>query len=127
MNILIHILITVLIIHLMDLSGIDVLWALLFGILIDLDHLVKIPLYVKQNGFSVIRYWNWRTPLQEPISLLWVIPLSVYLNTFVPVLFFLSHIALDYIKGFEKKPFFPFSNYTIKHRKNRFKHLEAII
>jgi membrane-bound metal-dependent hydrolase YbcI (DUF457 family) len=80
-----------------NLSGIDIVLALLFGVAIDLDHLIKVPLYIKQNGLKVVRYWNWRTSFQEPVSYLWIV--------------------LDYLMSYEKQPFYPFSDFKIPNMK----------
>ncbi|MHA1941513.1 MAG: hypothetical protein ACXABI_05345 [Candidatus Hodarchaeales archaeon] len=113
MNIIAHVLVTILFIKIGDLAGVDIFWAILFGVVIDLDHLIKAPLYLKQNGFKTVRLWNWRTSLQEPVSYLWIIPLAVYLQTWVPVFFFTIHLILDYMMSFEKQPFYPFSEFKI--------------
>ncbi|MHA2294251.1 MAG: hypothetical protein ACXACK_18985 [Candidatus Hodarchaeales archaeon] len=113
MNIIAHILVTFLFIKLGDLAGVDIFWAFLFGVFIDFDHFIKVPLYLKQNGFKIVRYWNWRTSLQEPVSYLWIVPLAVYLQTLVPVFFFTTHLILDYMMSYEKKPFYPFSDLKI--------------
>jgi hypothetical protein len=107
-------------IELTDITGIDILWAVIFGVIIDLDHLIKIPLYIKQNGLKIVRLWDWRTPFQEPISYSWIIPLSIFLHTWVPVFFFTIHILLDYLMSFKKKPLYPFSDFVIKEREVKF-------
>jgi len=117
LNAIAHVLVTLLFVKLASLSGIDVFWAFLFGVAIDFDHLIKIPLYIKQNGFKVVRYWNWRTSFQEPVSYLWIIPLSIYFQTWVPVFFFTTHIVLDYLMSYEKQPFYPFLEYKIPKAK----------
>ncbi|MFX0151544.1 MAG: hypothetical protein ACFFAJ_12230 [Candidatus Hodarchaeota archaeon] len=120
MNVIAHILITILFIELTDIKGIDILWAVIFGVIIDLDHLIKIPLYIKQNGLKIVRLWDWRTPFQEPISYLWIIPLSIFLQTWVPLFFFTIHILLDYLMSFKKKPLYPFTDFEIKEREVKF-------
>src|SRR5947208_3245234 len=40
------------------------------------------------------------------------IKLPLYLGTYVPALFFISHFALDYMVSYEKRPFYPFSTYS---------------
>jgi membrane-bound metal-dependent hydrolase YbcI (DUF457 family) len=120
MNIIAHILITILFVELTGITGLDIIWAVIFGVLIDLDHLIKLPLYLKQNGLTVVRLWDWRTPFQEPISYLWVLPLSLFLQTWVPVFFFSIHLSLDYLMSFKKKPLYPFSEFEIKERKLKF-------
>lgn len=99
----------------MGLEGMDVVLAYTFGYGIDLiDHPIKLPLYYRKNGLKNEKHYHWRTPLQEPIALLWIVPLSLYLGTYVPALFFISHFFLDYLVSYDKRPFFPFSKYTTK-------------
>lgn len=117
MNIIAHLLVTLLFAKVTNLSGIEVFWALMFGVLIDLDHVIKLPLYIKQNGLKVVRYWNWRTGFQEPVSYTWIVPLCFYFQTWIPVFFFTIHIIMDYLMSYEKQPFYPFSDFTIKERK----------
>ena len=137
MSILPHILITTAGVHALGLEGNDVLLAYIFGVAQDLDHLIKVPLYgrkfrnkeyaisegrphivkkveSKEHTYEVLglgskRYYTWRTPLQEPIALLWVIPLSFYVGSAIPVVFFLLHLFLDYLADYPKFPLFPFS------------------
>src|SRR2546425_12101597 len=33
--------------------------------------------------------------LQEPVALLWIVPLCVFLGTVVPIVFFAIHVAMD--------------------------------
>lgn len=113
MTILPHLLVTTLGIQVLGLEGKDIVLAYSFGYGIDLiDHPIKLPLYLKKNGRKNEHHYHWRTPLQEPVALMWIIPLSVYLGTVVPALFFISHFALDYMVSYEKRPFYPFSTYT---------------
>ncbi|MCH7759535.1 hypothetical protein IID20_04225 [Patescibacteria group bacterium] len=109
-----HTMVTIVGITALQLQGGDMALAFLFGVAIDLDHVIKIPLFRKLTKWWKFKHLNWRTPLQEPISLLWIIPLSIWLSTWVPIIFFLLHLALDYITGYSKKPFFPFSNYSTR-------------
>ena len=113
MTIIPHLLLTTLGVQVLGLEGKDVVLAYAFGYGIDLvDHPIKLPLYLKKNGRKNEKHYHWRTPLQEPVALMWIIPLSVYLKTYVPALFFISHFALDYMVSYEKRPFYPFSTYT---------------
>ncbi len=113
MTILPHLALTTLGIQALGLEGADIALAYAFGYGIDLvDHPIKLPLYTRKNGRKNETHYHWRTPLQEPVALLWIAPLSVYLATAVPVLFFISHFALDYMVSYEKRPFAPFSLYS---------------
>ncbi len=115
MTIIPHLLFTALGVQVLGLEGRDVVLAYAFGYGIDLvDHPIKARLYVRKNGTNNEKHYHWRTPLQEPVALLWIIPLSVYLGTAVPAVFFASHVLLDYLVSYDKRPFFPFSMYTTR-------------
>ncbi|MDP3725466.1 MAG: hypothetical protein Q8R20_03300 [Nanoarchaeota archaeon] len=140
MSILPHILVTTAGARVLGIEGNDLILAYIFGAALDLDHLIKIPLYRKKFknktyqvsegrpkliqkvekkehayevlGMGIKRYYTWRTPLQEPIALLWIIPLSLYLGSAIPVVFFLLHLFLDYLADYPKAPLFPFWGYS---------------
>lgn len=113
MTILPHLLLTTVGVQALGLQGHDIVLAYSFGYGIDLiDHPIKLPLYLRKNGKKNEKHYHWRTPLQEPIALMWIIPLSIYLGTYVPALFFISHVALDYMVSYEKRPLYPFSPYS---------------
>ena len=113
MTILPHLALTTLGVQALGLEGKDIALAYAFGYGIDLaDHPIKLPLYLRKNGRKNEKHYHWRTPLQEPVALLWIVPLSVWLGTAVPALFFFSHFALDYMVSYEKRPFAPFSDWS---------------
>jgi membrane-bound metal-dependent hydrolase YbcI (DUF457 family) len=113
MTIVPHLLLTAVGVQVLGLEGKDVVLAYSFGYGIDLiDHPIKLPLYLKKNGKKNEKHYHWRTPFQEPVALMWIIPLSIYLGTYVPALFFFSHFFLDYCVSYEKRPFYPFSTYS---------------
>ncbi|HEY6854071.1 MAG TPA: hypothetical protein VI139_07485 [Gemmatimonadales bacterium] len=109
-----HILATTLGVKALGLHGSDVALAFAFGCGIDIDHLLKLPFYLKSVGFKDRRGYYWRSSLQEPVALLWIVPLSVFLGTIIPVVFFVAHIAMDYSVRFEKMPFYPYSPYVTR-------------
>lgn len=104
-----HVLATTLGVKAMGLHGGGVVLAFAFGCGVDIDHLLKLPFYLKSVGFKDRRGYYWRSSLQEPVALLWIVPLSIFLGTIVPVVFFVIHIAMDYSVRFEKMPFYPYS------------------
>lgn len=113
MTIIPHLLLTTLGVQILGLEGKDIVLAYSFGYGVDLlDHPIKLPLYLKKNGRKNEKHYHWRTPLQEPVALSWIVPLSFYLGTFVPVIFFISHVFLDYSVSYEKRPLYPFSTYS---------------
>ena len=109
-----HVLATTLGVKAMGLHGGDIALAFAFGCGIDIDHLLKLPFYLKSVGFKDRRGYYWRSSLQEPVALLWIVPLSILLGTIVPVVFFVIHIAMDYSVRFEKMPFYPYSPYVTR-------------
>jgi hypothetical protein len=114
MTIFTHILLTTAGAQALGLHGTELVLAYGFGVAVDVDHLVKLPLYLKKNGLKNEKFYHWRTSLQEPISLLWILPLSIFLRTVVPVIFFIPHLLLDYLVSYEKRPLFPFHSVTTR-------------
>ena len=121
MTILPHLLLTTVGVQALGLEGRDIVLAYTFGYGIDLvDHPIKLRLYLRKNGKKNETNYHWRTPLQEPVALMWIIPLSLFLGTPVPALFFVSHFLLDYLAGYEKRPFYPFSAYSTEGMLTRY-------
>lgn len=114
MTFLSHALVTTAGVQLLDLEGTNLILAYSFGTLVDFDHLLKLPLYFKKYKTRVKKHYNWRTPLQEPVTLLWILPLCVYLKSYVPAIFIIGHIMLDYLVDYPKHPFFPYNNFETK-------------
>jgi len=108
MTIVTHALATTLGVRVSKLTGSDVLLAYIFGVGVDIDHAIKLPFFWKA-GLRKERGYYWRTSLQEPVALLWIVPLCLFLGTWVPALFFLIHLAMDYSVGYEKMPWYPYS------------------
>ena len=108
MTIITHALATTLGVRVMKLTGSDAVLAYVFGVGVDIDHAIKAPFFLKA-GYRKERGYYWRTSLQEPVALLWIVPLCFFLRTWVPALFFLIHLAMDYSVGYEKMPWYPYS------------------
>lgn len=94
----------------LHLHGYEIALAYAFGVAVDVDHLLKAPFYLRAVGLVDRRGYYWRSSLQEPVALLWIVPLCFYLGTFIPVLFFCVHVAMDYSVSFEKLPFYPYTH-----------------
>src|SRR3989441_1611782 len=103
MTIVTHILATTLGVQAMQLDGREAALAYAFGVGVDVDHAIKAPFYLKHVGLRDRRGYYWRSSLQEPVALLWIIPLALLLHSIVPVLFFAIHVAMDYSVRFEKR------------------------
>ena len=114
MTIFTHILATTLGAQALELRGGQLALAYAFGVGVDVDHAVKAPFYLRAVGLHDRRGYYWRSSLQEPVALLWIVPLSVFLGTVVPIVFFAIHVALDYSVRFEKMPFYPYSPWVTR-------------
>ena len=114
MTIVTHILATTLGVQVGRLHGGDVALAFAFGVAVDADHALKAPYYIRSGGFEKRLGYYWRSSLQEPVALLWVVPLSIALHTAVPVVFLLIHMAMDYSVRYEKMPFYPYSRWITR-------------
>ncbi len=109
MTIVTHFLATTLGVQAMGLEGRDRVLAYAFGMGVDVDHAVKAPFYLRAVGLRDKRGYYWRSSLQEPVALLWIVPLCVFLGSVVPLVFFAIHVAMDYSVRFEKMPWYPYS------------------
>ena len=114
MTIVTHFLATTLGVQAMGLEGGDRVLAYAFGMGVDIDHAVKLPFYLRAVGLRDKRGYYWRSSLQEPVALLWIVPLCVFLGTLLPILFFSIHVAMDYSVRFEKMPFYPYSPWVTR-------------
>ena len=101
-------------VKLLHLAGVDIVLAYGFGCAVDIDHLIKAPFYYKAIGLKDKRGYYWRSSLQEPVALLWIVPLCMVLGTWVPAGFFAAHLALDYSVRYEKMPFYPYSKWVTR-------------
>jgi membrane-bound metal-dependent hydrolase YbcI (DUF457 family) len=123
-----HLLLVLVLIKFLALAKTEIVYALAFGVFIDFDHVFKLPMYVKyfvknKKNVTFKDFWNspsdavtvnTRSFVQEPVFLLFVIPFSVLVKSFIPLLFFGLHVFLDYLTFAAKKPFYPFSNYSCR-------------
>jgi len=109
-----HFLATTLGVQALGLEGRDKVLAYAFGMGVDIDHAVKLPFYLRAVGLRDKRGYYWRSSLQEPVALLWIVPLCVFLGTLLPILFFAIHVAMDYSVRFEKMPFYPYSPWVTR-------------
>ena len=109
-----HVLATTLGVQVFGLTGENRILAFVFGLGVDVDHLVKLPFYLRAEGLTNKRGYYWRSSLQEPVALLWILPLAYFLGTVVPIVFFVIHVAMDYSVRFEKMPFYPYSSYVTR-------------
>ncbi len=92
---------------LLDLDWNEWFVALLFGIGLDLDHLFAAPSYIGRHGFGAILAptWDdgsglvWRSVLHYPAGAFLVVPLAVGWRLMLPIIFWLSHLSIDYLQS----------------------------
>jgi hypothetical protein len=109
-----HFLATTVGVQALGLHGRDAGLAYGFGLGVDIDHVVKAPYYLRAVGLRDKRGYYWRSSLQEPVALCWIVPLCLFLGTALPIVFFAIHVALDYSVRFEKMPFYPYSPWVTR-------------
>jgi hypothetical protein len=109
MTIFTHILATTAGVQAMGLRGREAVLAYLFGVAVDIDHLIKAPFYLKSVGIRNEKGYYWRSSLQEPVAFLWIVPLALFLGTPVPLIFFAIHLTMDYLVRYEKMPWYPYT------------------
>jgi hypothetical protein len=115
MTIFTHIIATTAVVQAMQLkTPKEVALAYLFGVAVDIDHVIKAPFYLRAVGLRDKRGYYWRSSLQEPVAFLWIVPLCLWLGTLVPIVVFAVHLAMDYSVSFEKLPLYPYSRYVTR-------------
>ncbi|MFH1211641.1 MAG: hypothetical protein V1659_01800 [Candidatus Woesearchaeota archaeon] len=119
---IVHVLFTIGLIKVFNITtNYEIMLAFIFGVLVDIDHLIRLPEYIRKNGWHVVHHWHFRTSIQEPFSYIWVIPLCILLDSWVPFVFFTGHLILDYVMSYEKTPLWPISRLSFdvhSHRKD---------
>lgn len=114
MNFVAHTLLTLILISFMHVTGTNVFLAIAFGVLLDIDHIFKIPGYIRKNGFKYVHNYPFRSFVQEPVLFAILIPFCFVFDNFIPLIFFSSHLFLDYLMDYDKRPFGFLSEYTVK-------------
>jgi hypothetical protein len=101
-----HLIVCILLIELMHLDRNDAFVALVFGVLIDLDHLFGLKDYVQANGAKAVFDFqsitnpggHWKSLMHTPIGVMVVGPVSLASRLAVPILFWAVHLAMDLIQ-----------------------------
>lgn len=114
MTVVTHVLATTLGVQAFELHGSEAVLAYVFGVGVDADHALKAPFYLRAVGLKNQRGYYWRSSLQEPVALLWILPLCFLLGTVIPAVFFAAHLAMDYSMSYEKMPLYPYSTYVTR-------------
>lgn len=102
-----HIAVTILLCLALRLDREEWFVAMMFGVMIDMDHLFAAPGYVSRNGWGALLRptWDdgsglpWKSQLHYPVGAFVVAPLSIGWRYFIPALFWSTHLGLDYIQS----------------------------
>ncbi|HEX9907029.1 MAG TPA: hypothetical protein VGB78_00990 [Thermoplasmata archaeon] len=80
--------------------------AVMFGVFVDIDHVFGLQRYVEANGYSAIMAasWDdgtgepWKSLMHYPVGVVIVAPLAIGWRFMLPLLFWGSHLGLDYLQ-----------------------------
>ncbi|MBE0518740.1 MAG: hypothetical protein IH630_05885 [Thermoplasmata archaeon] len=101
-----HLAVSLLLIQLLSLDRNDSFVALMFGVVIDVDHLFGLNSYAKANGIASIFDFDslmnadgqWKSLLHNPVSVMIVGPISVASRIAIPLIFWGVHISMDWLE-----------------------------
>ncbi len=101
-----HFLVVILLVYLLKLDRNEILAVMLFGVFIDVDHLLAIPDFVSQNGVSNLTNTEsllnadvqWKSALHSPMAILVVAPAAVAFRLALPLVAWGTHVAMDTIQ-----------------------------
>lgn len=101
-----HLVVTVLLIQLMTLDKNDSFVALLFGVFIDVDHLLGLKGYIEVHGVAGVLDTDslmqadgqWKSILHNPMAVMVVGTVSAASRIAVPLIFWSVHISMDWLE-----------------------------
>lgn len=101
-----HLAVSLLLIQLLALDRNDAFVALLFGVFVDIDHLLGLEGYVQTHGlkavFDLDSLMNpggqWKSMFHSPLAAAVVGPLSIASRFAIPLFFWAVHMAMDYLE-----------------------------
>lgn len=101
-----HLIVTLLLIQVFLLDRNDAFVALVFGVFIDLDHLMGLKDYTQANGvkaiFDLDHLMNpgghWKSVMHNPVAITIVGPLTYASRLAIPLVFWGVHILLDIVQ-----------------------------
>lgn len=99
-----HLLVVIILIRLLKLDHNEAFVAILFGFLIDLDHLMGIPSFINEHGWAAIFNMDsllhndiqWKSAMHGTEAFLVVSVISLLFRMYIPVLFWGVHIFMDW-------------------------------
>ena len=101
-----HLVVSLFLIEILTLDRNDAFVALMFGVFIDLDHLIGLKDYAKANGIRAVFDFDslahadgqWKSLLHSPIAVGIVTPISVASRLMIPLIFWGMHISMDFVE-----------------------------
>jgi len=101
-----HLIVSLLLIQLFLLDRNDAFVALLFGVLIDVDHVLGLKNYAQANGLAAMLDFDslmhadghWKSLMHNPIAVAIVAPLAFAYRMAIPLVFWGVHILMDYVE-----------------------------
>jgi hypothetical protein len=101
-----HLFVVMLLIRQLDLDRNEAMVGMLFGVFIDIDHLLGIPDFINANGAGNLANpesllnsgVQWKSMLHNPIAVLVVAPASVGFRFAIPLSFWGIHILMDTVQ-----------------------------
>ncbi len=99
-----HLLVTLILIKVLNLDRNQAFLAIVFGVLIDLDHLMGLPAYVISHGWpallSVDTFMHneivWKSAMHGAGGFFVVLGISLVLRMYVPFMFWGLHMVMDW-------------------------------
>lgn len=113
-----HFFATTLLAHALSLDKIELVYAYLFGVILDIDHLISSKNrheFLRNGGWKGKNQTNLHTIVHEPIFGFFVLLFSILINSFVPLLFWSLHIFMDSLAISSKQPLRPFRGKTYRY------------
>ena len=101
-----HLIVSLLLITVLNLDKNDSFVALLFGVFIDVDHLLGLKDYVAANGLASLLDLDslmqpegqWKSLFHNPVAVMVVGPVSTGSRLAVPLLFWGAHMVMDHFE-----------------------------
>lgn len=99
-----HLLVVIILIRLLKLDHNEAFVAILFGFLLDLDHLMGIPSFINEYGWAAIFNMDsilhndvqWKSAMHGAEAFIVVSAISLLFRMYVPILFWSVHVLMDW-------------------------------
>jgi len=101
-----HLLVVIILIRLLKLDHNEAFVALLFGFLLDLDHLMGIPSFINEYGWVAIfnidsllhNEVQWKSAMHSSEAFIVVSVISIFFRMYIPIMFWSIHILMDWVQ-----------------------------